>query len=165
MDYEVIYFAFYCLGCNWVTSEHIYLFNPILPQLVTNPLYGNCFNIFAADESFGKSSLTGSSYGLVLELDVEQEDYLQGGQVTRSPPLTPPSKDKRTCDAIFADYVSTLPPPDGGCRCPRVSPSSGRLPPGGGVRGGRVSGLPHQSVPPAGEFRDFRIRYSLVSPG
>ena len=98
MDYEVIYFAFYCLGCNWVTSEHIYLFNPILPQLVTNPLYGNCFNIFAADESFGKSSLTGSSYGLVLELDVEQEDYLQGGQVTRSPPLTPPSKDKHTCN-------------------------------------------------------------------
>ena len=45
------------------------------------PLYGNCFDIFAEDESFGKSSLTGASYGLVLELDVEQEDYLQGGQV------------------------------------------------------------------------------------
>ena len=35
-----------------------------------SPIYGNCFNIFAADESFGKSSLTGASYGLSLELQV-----------------------------------------------------------------------------------------------
>ena len=52
-----------------------------LLQVLMTPLYGNCFDIFAEDKSFGKSSLTGASYGLVLELDVEQEDYLQGGQV------------------------------------------------------------------------------------
>ena len=39
-------------------------------KAVWSPIYGNCFNIFAADESFGKSSLTGASYGLSLELQV-----------------------------------------------------------------------------------------------
>ena len=39
-------------------------------QVVWSPIYGNCFDIFAADESFGKSSLTGASYGLSLELQV-----------------------------------------------------------------------------------------------
>ena len=52
--------------------------------MVWSPIYGNCFDIFAADESFGKSSLTGASYGLSLELQVEEEDYLGGGQTVAS---------------------------------------------------------------------------------
>ena len=42
--------------------------------------YGNCFNLFTMDEWLGKSSLTGSSYGLSLVLNIEQDDYLRGGQ-------------------------------------------------------------------------------------
>jgi len=53
-------------------------------EAVWSPIYGNCFNIFAADESFGKSSLTGASYGLSLELQVQEDDYLGGGQTVAS---------------------------------------------------------------------------------
>ena len=42
-------------------------------EAVWSPIYGNCFDIFAADESFGKSSLTGASYGLSLELQVRRK--------------------------------------------------------------------------------------------
>ena len=47
----------------------------IMIQVVWSPIYGNCFDIFAADESFGKSSLTGASYGLSLELQVILPKY------------------------------------------------------------------------------------------
>ena len=49
-------------------------------DIIINPTLGNCYNIFVADESLGKSSLTGSSYGLSLVLNIAQSDYLKGGQ-------------------------------------------------------------------------------------
>lgn len=49
-------------------------------DVIISPNFGNCYNIYMIDDSMGKSSLTGASYGLSLVLNIEQEDYLKGGQ-------------------------------------------------------------------------------------
>ena len=49
-------------------------------HVIVTPTHGNCFTLYSEDESAGKSSLTGSTYGLSLVLNIEQSDYLRGGQ-------------------------------------------------------------------------------------
>jgi hypothetical protein len=58
-------------------------------DVIINPNFGNCYNLYTIDDSIGKSSLTGASYGLSLVLNIEQKDYLKGGQtLVRRKPIT-----------------------------------------------------------------------------
>ena len=87
------------------------------PQVVLNPVYGNCYNFYLVDPNIGifspnnlvllqnwlkqtlvtffplkvvsllkpgQSSMSGASYGLSLDLNIEQSDYLRGGQVRKN---------------------------------------------------------------------------------
>ena len=49
-------------------------------HVIMSPTHGNCYTLYSEDESAGKSSFTGSVYGLSLVLDIEQSHYLRGGQ-------------------------------------------------------------------------------------
>ena len=49
-------------------------------ELVMSPTHGNCFSLHTVSRALGRSSLTGSTYGLSLVVKVEQADYLRGGQ-------------------------------------------------------------------------------------
>ena len=49
-------------------------------HVILTPTHGNCYTLYSEDENAGKSSLTGSAYGLSLVLNIEQSDYLKGGQ-------------------------------------------------------------------------------------
>ena len=49
-------------------------------ESVLSPSYGPCYSLYTASQELGRSSLTGAGYGLSLVLDIQQGDYLQGGQ-------------------------------------------------------------------------------------
>ena len=49
-------------------------------EVIITPTHGNCYTLYSKHENFGKSSFTGGAYGLSLVLNVEQSDYLRGGQ-------------------------------------------------------------------------------------
>jgi len=65
--------GFDCMGMDEDSFDH---------EVVLNPVYGNCYNFYLVDPSIGQSSMSGVSYGLSLELNIEPSDYLKGGQTT-----------------------------------------------------------------------------------
>jgi len=63
--------GFDCMGMDEDTFDH---------EVVLNPVYGNCYNFYLVDPNIGQSSMSGASYGLSLDLNIEPDDYLKGGQ-------------------------------------------------------------------------------------
>ena len=48
-------------------------------HVLVSPTHGNCFTLYSTS-ALGRSSLTGSAYGLSLVLDIQQGEYMRGGQ-------------------------------------------------------------------------------------